>query len=183
MIRSNFRMTLFITATTIFILISNFVFAQKDWFITGSAATQYKMFIDSNNQHDGQNVMTLKSVGTDMNGFGALLQNMKPGKYAGKRVKMTGYLKSQDVAGWTGFWLRFDQAISQQFLSFDNMQGRPIKGTTGWKKYEIVLDVPNEASNIAFGALLNGTGQIWVDNAHFDIVDNSVPTTGQRKQD
>lgn len=63
------------------------------------------------------------------------------------------------------------------------MQGRPIKGTSGWKKYEIVLDVPNEASNIAFGALLNGTGQIWVDNVHFDIVGNSVPTTGQRKQD
>ena len=86
-------------------------------------------------------------------------------------------MKSQGVADWAGFWLRVDQEGSEQSLSFDNMHDRPIKGTTDWKKYEIVLDVPNNASNIAFGALLAGTGQIWFANINFEIVDNSVPTT------
>jgi len=106
---------------------------------------------------------------------------MKPDKYLGKRVKMTGYLKPKDVTDWAGFWFRVDQPGLQQFLSFDNMRDRPIKGTTNWKKYEIVLDVPKGASNIAFGALLSNTGQIWLDNVNFEIVDNFVSTTGQKK--
>jgi hypothetical protein len=121
--------------------------------------------------------MTIKSIDQEIEGFGSLKQNSKPGKYIGKRIRMTGYMKSQGVADWAGFWLRVDQEGSEQSLSFDNMHDRPIKGTTDWKKYEIVLDVPNNASNIAFGALLAGTGQIWFDNLNFEIVDNSVPTT------
>jgi hypothetical protein len=60
----------------------------------------------------------------------------------------------------------------------DGKKDRSIKGTTEWTKHEIILDVPANASNIAFGALLSGTGQIWFADLHFDIVDNTVPTTG-----
>ncbi len=66
------------------------------------------------------------------------MQNSKPGKYIGKRIRMTGYMKSKNVAAWAAFWLRVDQADSKQFLSFDNMNNREIKGTTDWKKYEII---------------------------------------------
>jgi hypothetical protein len=58
------------------------------------------------------------------------------------------------------------------------MSDRPIKGSTGWTKYEIVLDVPNNASLIAYGALLSGTGQIWFDNITFEIVGDNIPITG-----
>ncbi len=36
-----------------------------------------------------------------------------------------------------------------------------------------------QASNLAYGALLVGTGQIWIDNLNFEVVDNSVATTGK----
>ena len=181
MIKNNFKTTLLMSMTLILLLLSQSIFSQETWFKVGNAAEQYENFIDSSNQHEGKNVMTLKSIGTGIDGFGALMQNMKPDKYLGKRVKMTGYLKSKDVTDWAGFWFRVDQPGSQQFLSFDNMRDRPIKGTTNWKKYEIVLDVPKGASNIAFGALLSNTGQIWLDNVNFEIVDNFVSTTGQKK--
>jgi hypothetical protein len=181
MTKNNFKTTLLISLTLISLLLSQSIFSQETWFKVGNAPKQYENFIDSSNQRDGKNVMTLKSIDTNINGFGSLMQNMKPDKYLGKKVKMTGYLKSKDVTNWAGFWLRVDQAGSQQSLSFDNMHDRPIIGTTNWKKYEIVLDVPKEASNIAFGALLIETGQIWLDNVNFEVVDNSVPTTGQEK--
>jgi len=90
-------------------------------------------------------------------------------------------MKSENVAGSSGLWLRVDQANSKQPLSFDNMHDRAIKGTTSWTKYEIVLDVPSNASALAYGALLSGTGQIWFDNITFEIVDNSVNTTGKKE--
>jgi hypothetical protein len=102
-------------------------------------------------------------------------------QYLGKRVRLTGYLKSKDVKSWAGLWLRVDQAGSKKPLAFDNMSNRAVKGTTDWKKYEIVLDVPAQASNIAYGALLHATGQIWFDNLSFEVVDTSVPTTDLRQ--
>lgn len=149
----------------------------KDWFKAGSKPQSYDMGIDKGAGQDGKSCATIKSIDKKIDGFGTLMQNFLPEKFLGKRIRMTGYFKSKDVDGWSGFWLRVDQANSQKALSFDNMGDRPIKGTTDWKKYEIVLDVPDLASNIAFGALLYGTGQVWFDNLSFEIVDTSVPRT------
>jgi hypothetical protein len=66
-------------------------------------------------------------------------------------------------------------------LAFDNMQNRPIKGTTDWKQYESILDVPEEAANIAFGVLLSGAGKAWLNDVKFEIVGSQVPTTGLGK--
>ena len=57
------------------------------------------------------------------------------------------------------------------------MYDRPITGTTDWKKYEIVLEVPLNVSKLAYGALLSGTGQIWFDIIIFEIVDSTIATT------
>jgi hypothetical protein len=150
------------------------------WFNAGSKPKSYEMGIEKGAGQDGKNAATIKSIDKKIEGFGTLMQQSKPDKYLGKRIKMTGFVKSENVATWAGLWFRVDQAGSQQSLSFDNMGDRPIKGTTGWTKYEIVLDVPSNASLIAYGALLDGTGQIWFDNITIEIVDDNVPTTGSQ---
>ena len=125
--------------------------------------------------------MTIKSVAGEIEGFGTLMQFSGVQKYKGKKIRMTAYMKSKDAANWAGFWLRVDQANSHDFLALDNMEDRPIKGTNDWKKCKLVLDVATNASNLAFGASIYGTGQIWVSNVNFEIVDKSVPTTGNIK--
>ncbi len=77
--------------------------------------------------------------------------------------------------------MRVDGPQNRQSLAFDNMQDRPIRGTTDWVRYAIVLDVPNEAVTIAFGALLSGSGQIWMDDLQFEIVGNDTATTSNIK--
>lgn len=152
------------------------------WYPAGDEPKSYDMGIDKGAGQNGKNAATIKSNKAKIKGFGTLMQNCLPNKYWGKRVRMSGYMKTADVAEWAGFWLRVDEAGSQKFLAFDNMHDgkteRSVKGTTEWTKYDIVLDVPSNASNLAYGALLCGTGQIWFDNLSFEIVDNTVPTTG-----
>lgn len=155
----------------------------EGWFSAGSKPKSYDMGIDKGAGPDGKNAASIKSKDKNIDGFGTLMQNFKPDKYLGKKIRMSGIMKSKDVESWAGFWLRVDQADSKTSLSFDNMSDRPIKGNTEWTKYEIVLDVPDKASNIAFGALLHGTGQIWFDNLNFEVVDNSVPSTGKSKNE
>jgi len=82
------------------------------------------------------------------------------------------------VSDWAGLWLRVDGPKSEP-LAFDNMQERAIKGDTDWTKYEIVLDVPDHAAEIAFGLLLSGKGQVWMDDLKFEVVGKDVPTTGK----
>jgi len=150
----------------------------SSWFKAGNKPNSYDMGIDKAAGQDGKNAATIKSIDKKIDGFGTLMQQCKPDKYIGKRVKMSGFVKTENVTTWAGLWLRVDQSGSNKPLSFDNMGDRPIKGTTDWTKYEIELDVPSNSSLIAYGALLAGTGQIWFDNITFEIVSESVPTLG-----
>ena len=63
-------------------------------------------------------------------------------------------------------------------VGFDNMETRPIQGNQSWKTCDVVLDVPQDATGIAFGILLSGTGEVWVNDVTFETVGNDVPTTG-----
>jgi hypothetical protein len=153
------------------------------WLKAGSNPKSYEMGIDKGAGQSGTNAATIKSIDKKIDGFGTLMQNFLPDNYLGKRLRMSGFLKTKNVSDWSGFWLRIDdKGEKENSLGFDNMHDgkidRSVKGTTNWTNYEIVLDVPLNSSNIAFGALLVGTGQIWFDNLKFEIVDNSVPTTG-----
>ncbi|MES2107026.1 MAG: hypothetical protein V4634_23630 [Pseudomonadota bacterium] len=62
--------------------------------------------------------------------------------------------------------------------AFDNMNSRPIKGSSDWKRYDIVLDVAADSSNIAFGMLMVGSGQMWMDDLKMELVDDNVALTG-----
>lgn len=154
----------------------------KGWYKAGSAPKSYEMGIDIGSGMDGKNAATIKSIDEKIEGFGTLLQNCLPDNYLGKRVRMSGMMKTKDVVEWSSFWFRIDQKGTDQCLGFDNMHDgeidRSVKGTTDWTKYEIVLDIQENASKLAYGALLVGTGQIWFDKIEFEIVDNTVPVTG-----
>ncbi|MBX2904862.1 MAG: hypothetical protein KF744_02410 [Taibaiella sp.] len=155
----------------------------KGWFKAGSQPDKYEMGIDKGVGVKGGNAAIIKSESKKIRGFGTLMQSCQPGKYLGKKVKMSGYLKSEDVKGWAGFWFRVDGKERGESLSFDNMHDRAVKGTTEWKKYEIVLDVPAEATNLAYGALLAGTGTLWFDDIQFEIVETNEKSTGRFRPD
>ncbi|SDH46497.1 hypothetical protein SAMN04488062_10820 [Flavobacterium omnivorum] len=150
------------------------------WFKSGSDPNSYDMRVEKGAGYDGKNAATIQSIMPNISGFGTLMQSFAAEKYLGKRIRLSGYVKTKDVAGKACFWLRVEKANSQQILSFDNMNNRPIIGTNDWKKYEIVVDVPATASKISYGALVRGTGKIWFDNLSFEIVDSSVETTGKK---
>ncbi len=150
----------------------------KGWITAGSHPEGYEIGLDKGAGMDGKNAATIKSKETNIDGFVTLMQQCQPGKFSGKRVRMTGMIKAENVIKSAGLWMRIDQKGSQQPLSFDNMGDRPINGSVAWKKYDIVLDIPEHASLVAFGALLSGTGQIWMDDFRFEIVGQDIPVTG-----
>ncbi len=155
----------------------------EGWVVAGTAPQDYQVSVLPE-KREGNNVVLLESVANpNPSKFGTLSQYCSADQYLGKRVRMTGYLKSENVKNWAGMWFRVDDSKQKDLsLSFDNMSDRPIKNTTDWKKYEIVLDVPQEAGAMVFGVLLEGSGKVWISDISFEVVDQSVPTTNMVKE-
>ena len=156
---------------------------REGWLRKGTAAALYDMGADKTVKHLGRDAYTLKSTGTiPAQKFGTLLRGTKtPVEFLGKRVRLSGYLKTENVTDWASFFFAVDGPVENKSVAFDNMNNRPVKGTTGWRKYEIVLDVPAKSSGISYGAILAGGGQIWFDDVSFEIVENTVPLTDLKK--
>jgi hypothetical protein len=111
------------------------------------------------------------------------MQTIQPQQFAGKRLKLSAYVKSDDVRGWAGLWMRVDGPGGHRSTAFDNMKDRPIVGTSDWTRYDIVLDVAPNSEAIAYGVLLHGAGQIFLDDVSFEVVTTDVPTTGRPPPD
>jgi hypothetical protein len=146
----------------------------KGW---GGGGEGYELSRDDTEKHAGKASGCIRSTGEGADGFGTLTQWFQADKYKGKRLRMTAYVKTDGVEGKAGLWMRID-GKEKTGLAFDNMMTRPVVGTTDWKKYEVVLDLPDDAEEIFFGFLVAGKGRGWVDDIVFDVVDKDVPTTG-----
>ena len=149
------------------------------WIMTGDSPSNYEAGLDHHTVHSGQRSAYLKSNNSNANGFATLMQHIKAAHYRGERVRFSGFVKTVDVKETAGLWMRVDHS-SGEVLAFDNMMNRPIEGTNEWNHYSVVLDVPLKSEAIAFGMLLNGSGQVWIDELCFEVVDESVPVTEQR---
>lgn len=146
------------------------------WMLQGTNPGAYEMGVDSNSIHHGTCSGYLRSKQPHPEGFGTMMQMFQAHKYLGKRMQLTGFIQTKSVTGSAGFWMRVDGS-EEEILQFDNMSNRPIQGTTEWNMYRIVLDVPAHSEAIAFGAFLQGGGQIWVDSLRFEEVDVKTPVT------
>ena len=153
--------------------------APSGWFLAGSKPTNYRTGVDKQMLRDALPSAYLVSTVQDPGGFGTLMQSVKATQYAGKRVRLQAWVQSNDVTSWAGLWMRIDKG--QTAVGFDNMEQRAIRGTRPWTMYEVVLDVPADATGISFGALLNGPGKIWLNDVKFDVVGQDVPPTGTFK--
>lgn len=166
---------------TILIITNNNNKIPNGWFPSGTNPSEYEMGIDNSIFQNGQACAFIKSKSPEENQFGTLKQTISAENYLGKRLQLSGYIKSEDVEGWSGMWMRID-GEGKQHLEFDNMYGRAIKGTTDWKKYELVLDIPSNSKTINYGVLLSGDGRVWFDNFELKEVDKNVPVTNLLKE-
>ena len=140
----------------------------KGW---GGGGEGYQLALDSKEVHGGKACGRIRYRGSSLKGFGTLTTMSPIEKYRGKRVRYTGWLRSKDIKnGWAGMWMRIDGQQEGEVLGFDNMADRPVKGTSGWTKFQIEMDVPVSARTLVFGFLLSGDGTLWGDDFQMDIV-------------
>jgi len=152
------------------------------WLLGGSNPQDYAIGVDLAESHSGFSSAYLKSTSSKPVGFVTLMQNFKANNYRSQRIKLSAYIKTRFVGGWSALWMRVND-ISGKPLSFDDMRERPLIGSMTWTPVEVVLDVPSMSDEISFGFLLQGKGQVWIDNIKITIVGEDVPVTDVLKNE
>jgi hypothetical protein len=146
------------------------------WIARGSHPEEYDMGSDRQVSYTGKASGYIKNRVKKPQDFGTLMQSFSGKPYLNERIKLSAYVKSENVEDIAWLWMRVDGS-NNRMLSFDNMHNRPINGTNDWQCYEVVLDVPQATVNISFGVGLCGKGHVWVDKFQFEKVSLEVPTT------
>jgi hypothetical protein len=154
------------------------VTAPMGWNKNGAKADSYVVGVDSNQPWGGMPSAYVQSLTpTVESGFGGMMQTTSAENYVGKRVRLSGWVKTEDAnEGGGRLWLRID-GQERQMLGFDNMQNRAVKGTSDWQEASVVLEVPSGASALAYGFFVSGGGKMWVNGQRIEVVGADVPTT------
>ena len=147
----------------------------RGWILAGDHPQNYDTGVDKDVVYQGHPCAYLKPKPSATEGFGTLMQRFDAAQFAGKRVRLSAWVKSENVDDWAGLWMRVDSGTKS--VAFDNMQNRAIKETTGWRNYAVVLDVPKDATVISFGILVSKSGTVWLNSAQFETVGMDVPVT------
>ena len=105
--------------------------APRGWILAGDHPQNYVTGVNNDVVYQGNPSAFLKSKPSATEGFGTLMQQFDAAQYAGQRVRLTAWVKSENVEDWAGLWVRVDSGTKS--VAFDNMQNWAIKGTTSWQ--------------------------------------------------
>jgi C-terminal processing protease CtpA/Prc len=117
--------------------------------------------LDDHVLRDGRHVVRIARTATSPEAFSVLVQQT-PLDVTGTMIELRGALRTEDVDGFVGLWMREDG--ESETVAFENMQKRALAGTTDWASYAIQLPVHADATDLSWGVLLQGTGTAWADD-------------------
>ena len=126
----------------------------KGW----SANPAETITVDTSMLYGGKASIRLQRGSKSASEFSAIIRRI-PIEFAGSKIELRGNLRTKDVSGFAGLWLREDGVAG--VLAFDNMRSRHLAGTTDWAEYSITLPLHSRANHLVFGVLLAGTGTAW----------------------
>lgn len=147
----------------------------KGWWTKDGTYQDYDFGTEHVDGGQGQKSAFIKCIVPAPKNFGGMSQGVNPMPYRGKRVRLSAMLKTKDADG-AALWLRMDGSDNKA-LNFSNMNDRMVKGTTGWKRYDIVLDVPPETLRVVYGYFVLGKGEAWADSFKLETVGKDVPVS------
>jgi hypothetical protein len=148
--------------------------AIEGWYLSGDSPAKYELKRAAAARHGGEFGASLSSTSAGPEDFGTVMQVVRAAPYRGKRVRLTGWVRTEGARS-AQMWLRIDGVAES--LAMDNMDGRAVTGTTGWSRQAIVLQVPTEAEVLAFGVFLIGAGSLAVDDFELASAEPDAQTT------
>ena len=125
----------------------------------------YRFSVDTVEPHGGARSLRIDNTGPDV--YGAIAQSVDAAPHAGKVARYSAWLRTRDTqsAVLTLVALKGGATVSNNFMA-----DAPVAGTTPWTRYTITLPVPAGTDRVEIGAMLQGKGSLWLDDAELTFV-------------
>ena len=153
----------------------------EGWEIYSSRAGAYTGGRITEVSRSGKASGILRSEDASPKEHALLIQKLSAEEFRGYRMELIGYLKSGEVTGWAGLWVRVDD-VDGNVLEFHNMMDTPVRGDSPWTRYAVPFDVPPEAWEIHFGALLAGKGEVQADDLELRRLGGTRPASALKQK-
>lgn len=145
------------------------------WQFYGLSQEHYAASIDKVVFYKGTQSARLEAVSETAPGSAGVHQIIDATNYRNRRIRFTAFIKTQDVEDRCGLYLSV--STHGYPTELDDMSNRPIKGTTDWQQFSVVLDVDKDSRRINYGVFLAGSGNVWIDAAALETVGEDVVST------
>jgi len=145
---------------------------EPDWYKNGDKAYAYD-FVTQNIKK--KQVLHLRSNQESVKGWGTIMKNISSKPFKGKKIKFTASVKTEDIKGWVGLWMRVADTKTNEIYAYENMVSHAIKNTQDWRDYSIVLDVAPESDIVSYGVLLNEAGKVWMKDTKVEVFTGTSP--------
>lgn len=130
----------------------------------------FQIEVDAAGGRGGTACVRLQGIAPEKGKWIGVGQVVDASPWRGKRLRLSAWIRSEGVEEWGSLYFRIDDENGQR-LDFGNNRKAPAHGTTDWRRYQVELDVPDEAAGVAFGVHLNGRGVLWADDFALEPVE------------
>lgn len=152
---------------------------NRAWRQTWDTPHDYSLTTDLVNTHDGNPSICLAYAGPDSASanswtwYGSTIRYPESEKYAGHTVRMSGWLKTENVSNHVQPAIHpFAGTLQSQskLLAQDSMlNDRSLRGTLNWRPFSLTCDIPQNTSRISTSFLLSGSGKVWIDTNSLEL--------------
>ena len=169
----------------------------EGWKLVGPFQKHYEVGLDRQTFYDGHSSVFLRRKRGEKEKkpvwrFLGLRQTFSAQDFRGKRVRLTGFLKTSHLK--SNAFVTFKVHKKDKLLNFGLTQisvlrqgiyqNRVSSGIEDWKKHEIVMDVPSNATSLMVTAhSWGGMGTLWCDAFRLEVVGREISiTNGFRRE-
>ena len=163
----------------------------RGWSFIGFPENYYEYLLDTAVTYKNKNSLAIilreKKIPAEKTAFDGWVilthEGFVADSFQGKRLRMIAYTRAENMKrGVFNLLVRGPasdtEGIGPMYMA--TSEHEPIEGTSDWRRYELVIDVPEDAVSIQCSFSMAGSGNVWLDSFQFEVVDASVALTGTR---
>ncbi|MEP6766053.1 MAG: hypothetical protein ABJB66_17195, partial [Gemmatimonadaceae bacterium] len=141
------------------------------WSIVGQSIPDFDATIDRSVFRSGQASVFLRSRVPEPGGPVALSQPIRANDFRNQRVRFTAWTRAQNIRG-NGIYVYVNvNGPSGASIAYEKSAKRLLAiAPNAWIRDTVSVLVPADANMLWFGAVLDGSGELWIDDVSIEKV-------------
>lgn len=148
--------------------------ADQRWHLRETRPNTYRMTVIGGS-NDVSSIVSIRADTAPANVYGQAEYGVPIHSLAAQRISIAADVRPERVRDRAVVWLRADRNGEPLVTEYAQI---PARGTSDWQRQETGLVVPESASSVAYGVLLQGPGEVSI--RHLTIEPTPLPAPGTR---